>query len=252
MAGAVLSIAIDSREPPGIRDLDFAGLPKVVTTLETGDCMAVCEDGAIVLIERKTPNDLISSIIDGRLADQAARLQAATPWSYVVVHGVLAPAANGKTLADGRQCDCSWAAVQGALLSAQELGIVVVYCAGAADYAPTVLRIAHHDRGAVRISPRRPTLMQSDAETILTSLPGIGETHARGLLEYCQTAAWALAYLTSDERPGRVRGVGPITMQKAREALGLEDWACLRVLPLDWRDNHIPEIPTIEARKETA
>ena len=220
------AVILDSREPAWVQNLTFGDVPVSVAPLTAGDAWLATED-AVIIVERKTFSDLLGSIQDGRLFDQAARMVKLSPWCYLVVQGWASnqgvfPTAFG----DG------WTVhrVEGALATVQQMGIVAVRIGALRqDYHDALLWLAGRKRGDVEITaPRRKAVMQSPGERILCALPGISEVRAQALLDHCATAAWALTYLTG-EGGGKVHGVGPATKEAARQALGLEDTQILAV-----------------------
>lgn len=219
---AIVSCLIDSREPKWVQQLAFEGAPTAVTYLEHGDLLAVCDDGATVLIERKAAGDLLNSLEEGRLFEQLGAMPAITPWSYLVVTGPLQPDAAGNCLAGGSPRLWRWGAVQGAFVTANELGVGVYIAASEHDYAATVLQLVNRRRGDVRTAPQRSTLAITPAAHILAGFPGIGDTHAHALLDYCGSAGLAIQYLTGAYPLTKVPGVGPGTRQRARQALGID------------------------------
>lgn len=215
------AVILDSREPTWVQELTFGDAPVSVAPLTAGDAWLAVEDAAII-VERKTFGDLLGSIQDGRLFDQAARMVRLSPWCYLVVHG---------ELGDARGYKNEWGKhrVEGALATVQQMGVVVVRVGSLClDYHDALLWLAGRKRGEVRITPRREAVMQSPGERVLCALPGISEIRAQALLDHCGTAVWALTYLT-DEGGGKVRGIGPATKEAARQALGLEDNQILAV-----------------------
>lgn len=223
-----IACTVDSREPISVSGLQF-GAPTTVAMLDTGDFLGVCADGIVILVERKEVGDLLNSIADGRLFDQCRRLREATPWAYLVVTGSLQPAMNGKTLANGRQYEWDWASIQGSLLTVQELGVCIIYCAEH-EYIATLHRLADRARGPVRIAPRRAGIPLTPGEMILTSLPGIGDHLAQRILVYCPSPAWALAMLTDMAISAPVPGIGPGIRAGVRRALGLPDDMSMSVM----------------------
>lgn len=223
------AVMIDNREPPYIQRITVGDVVPAVLALPTGDAWLACNDANLV-IERKTIADLLASIADGRLLEQCARMVQASPWCYVVVAGYLA-VKSGMIVNDGQVTQWQHRSVQGALLAVQDLGVEVVYCDGDRDYAATLEWLARRDRGTITIRPqRRNAVMQSPAEALLCALPGVSEIRAAELMRYCGTVAWALSYLTDDDNPNSVPGVGPGTRAKTRQALGLADNEYLGVL----------------------
>jgi ERCC4-type nuclease len=223
----ITAVVIDSREPTWVRSLRLGSVPVAVQELSAGDACLATPD-AMILVERKTPNDLLASIADDRLFNQVAEMRRQTPWTYVVITGTI-DAVMGKVRIDGRSTNWSWQSLQGALATVQELGGVVVYCSGDSEYAPTLEWLAGRNHGTVRIEAKRDAVITTPAESILTALPGISEVRATALLKHCGSAAWALAFL-SNGTSDKVPGIGPSTHQAARAALGLTDDLTLEVV----------------------
>jgi ERCC4-type nuclease len=219
---SITAVLIDRREPPHIQALKFGSAMVAVTMLDYGDMLVTCDDMALLAIERKTASDLLNSIREDRLWAQLAGIKALTPWAYLLVAGDLRCGDDGNAVADGRATGWSWAAVQGALLQAQELGVHVVYCNGDGDVEAAVMRLAarsHHAK--VVIPPAREPRVLTDAERVLFALPGIGPEKAPAILEYCRTGAWALVMLTELTGKEYIPGVGLGIKRAARKAFGL-------------------------------
>lgn len=227
----LLSALIDKNEPPHIKSIKIGNVvPISDKILPTGDVWLACSD-ANLIIERKTPPDLLASIADGRLLDQCARMTNSGPWSYLVVTGYLS-VKSGQVVSNVQVTQWSARSVQGALLTVQELGVEIVYCDGDADFAATLLWLANRKRDAIKIQhQRRDAVLQSAAEMLLCALPGISEKRAGDLLAYSGSAAWALNYLTEDDdAAARVPGIGPATRANVCRALGLKDGEILAVI----------------------
>lgn len=226
---AISAIMIDQREPDYIK----AQFPDAaVTLLETGDAWVACNDGHILLIERKTSDDLLSSLKDGRLLEQISRLvndrinqqlqgKSQTYWPYLIITGTLSPDRNGKAYT-GRETGWAWNAVQGALLTVQELGCYVVHCPSDTEYANTIRMLGNRDREEViDILPQKEALPVDAKSVFLMGLPGIGLERARQILEWSNgILAHALIGLTDT----RIKSpVGEVTRQKIRAFLGLQN-----------------------------
>lgn len=221
---AITAAIIDSREPAWAQTLAFGGAMTAVSLLDAGDLLVTCDDGTLLAVERKQPDDLLNSIRDERLWAQLAGIRKMTPWAYLVVTGDLHCGTDGKVVTDSRGTGWNWASVQGALLRAQEMGVFVVQCAGDDDYEAAVLRLAARShKPEMVVPPAREAIPMSPAERILLSLPGIGPERVSALLEYCKTPAWALSFLTCHDVEGAVTGIGPGTKRAVRQALGLKD-----------------------------
>lgn len=221
----ISAILIDSREPEWLQQLTFGGIPTSVTMLEHGDVLLAMDSGEMIAIERKSPSDFLNTLRDDRLFPQLTGLRALTPWAYLLICGELSRGADGKVFAEGRMTGWAWAAVQGALLTAQELGVFVTYCGGDTDFEAAVLRLGRRDRtGTLRVMPPRQPSILTAGEAALASLPGIGVEKVASLLDYCGSVAVSLQYL-SDPVTGneRVSGIGPVIKANVRKALGLTD-----------------------------
>lgn len=219
---------IDLREPNHILALRFGGVPISPVMLDCGDLWASCDDGAMLIIERKTPSDLLASIKDGRLFQQCAAMRQRSQWCYLVITGVLTDTLDGHVIANGRTSGWRWADVQGALLSVQDLGVSVVTCQGDEQYEDTILRLARRERSTEKsLAPRTQGRTLTPAEQVLTSLPGIGLERAQTLLTYWQgNPARALEWLTWLDTVLELDGIGNGTKHQVRKALGLgpDEW----------------------------
>jgi ERCC4-type nuclease len=226
----LLSVIVDSREPAWCQSLTFGGAPTSVGMLDAGDLLAICDD-AVLTIERKEASDFLNTLRDGRLFPQFARMREVSPWAYLVLVGKIERNLDDTCTVAGRQTNWRWASVQGALLTAQEMGIAIVECVGDRDYEETILRLVNRDRSPMRIHPPRDAALVSDAEAILGALPGVGADRADTLVKYCGSPAWALAFLTEDgSLNDRVPGIGEGVKRRVRKALGLDDDQALSVI----------------------
>ena len=235
------AVLIDSREPPWVQRLAFGGAPVVVAPLEAGGLHAACDDGELLAVGRMTPAVFLRTLRDGRLFTAAAALRRQSRWCYLVITGELRPGANGRCWDAGRETGWRWCAVQGALLTCQEIGVGVAWCLGDLGYESAVLRLAGRTRGPLRTPPPRDVAALDEREALLAALPGIGAARARALLDYCGTPAWVLHFLTEGDAalteaerngavPQEVPGVGAGTKDRVRRLLGLPDDQVLAVI----------------------
>lgn len=222
------AVFLDSREPSHITSLKFGGkIPVAITMLDTGDLWASCDDGSLLIIERKTPSDLLGSIADGRLFQQVAAMRERSQWSYLCVTGILAHTLDGMVITENRTTQWRFDSVQAALLSVQEMGVCVLVCQSDQHYEKAILTLANRDRSGIKVLAQRtqPRVLTAQ-EIVLTSLPGIGIDKAGLLLGECGSAAYALASLTWENTFHEIAGIGDLTKKKVRGALGLkpEEW----------------------------
>jgi ERCC4-type nuclease len=200
-------VLIDHRERgsaiPGA--LVAAGLDVEVTDLPVGDYVL----GLELAIERKGPDDLGASIRDGRIFEQAVRLQS------TFVQAVL--------LLEGEPSGIAEDAWRGAVCRLIEDGFTVLHSLDAEDSAAWIIRLAKRARRAgptirnegPRRSPRHPS---AQAEVMLSVVPGISGTMARSLL-----AAYGSLAAVAAAAPGDLRrhpGIGRVRAARIAEALG--------------------------------
>ncbi len=176
--------------------LAAAGLDVRLSDLPVGDYVL----GAGLAVERKGPHDLGASIRDGRIFDQAVRLQSAFAQAVLLLEG------EPRGIAED-----AW---RGAVCRLVEDGFTVLHSLDAEDSAAWVVRLAKRARRpgptstthGPRRSPRHPS---AQAEAMLSVVPGISTTMARSLLaSYGSLAAVAGAApdgLRSHPGIGRVR-----------------------------------------------
>lgn len=219
----VESVLVDQREPSTtVEELRaaFPDVPVATALLDTGDAWLATSDGALLVVERKTPQDLLSSIDDGRLFAQVAQMREVSAWAYLVVTGPVMCGSDGLVWLERRSTRWNYDAVQGALVSVQESGVAVVTCRDR-DYGGCLGRLASRSRGVSRVPPSRPIGLAGPGEVALAALPGIGPERVDALLTYCGTPALALVYLSGNGNGESVPGVGPKTRAAVRHALGL-------------------------------
>lgn len=240
----ILAMQIDSREdgwlkswqgnPPAL----FSSVPIITAALEIGDARIICADGYTISVERKTPSDFLSSIPNDHIFDQVARMMidktttGALP--YLVITGeILRNPNSGMCIIPGSKHGdgWNWNAVQGALLTIQEAGVPIIFCAGDMEYAPTLDRLAGRNKTTMIINPQKEIMPLTPQERVLCAFDGIGPETAAGILEKCGTLAWSLDYLTdlSPETP-KIPGVAMGKKMAIIKTLQLEDDNTLAVI----------------------
>jgi len=217
----ITSIMIDSREPQSVQHLNTGA---VVTALDVGDLWATTDDGHILIIERKTTEDLLASIKDERLFTQAAALadkrkENQMYYPYLVVEGFISSDNQGKVITNRGVTGWNYNAVMGALLTVQEMGIPIVYCREG-DYLGCVKRLGDRSRDAVTIYPSRATHALGDGAAVLLALPGIGPEMLNRIWQETTTLANALCILSD---PLADSSVPAGTRKRIRKVMGLKD-----------------------------
>jgi DNA excision repair protein ERCC-4 len=181
-----------------------AGLDVQLTDLPVGDYVL----GLDLAVERKSSADLGASIRDGRIFDQAVRMQSAFAQAVLMVEGEpsgIAPDA--------------W---RGAVCRLVEDGFTVLHSLDVEDSAAWIIRLAKRARRAGPTNhtdgPRRAQRHPSaQAEAILSVVPGISTVMARSLLsDFGSVAAVAAA---APEGLRRHPGIGRVRAARLGEAL---------------------------------
>lgn len=187
------AIMIDSREPDFIK----AQFPEAaITLLDAGDAWIACDDGQLLQIERKTTDDFLNSLRDGRLMEQVTKITFArqaqqlkgekpTQWAYLVITGVFQVGANGNAFSNGRETGWNWNAIWGALLTVQEMGCLVTFAPSDTEYARVTLSLASRSReDVIDILPHRMPVPLDAKTAFLTGLPGIGIERAKEIMQW--------------------------------------------------------------------
>lgn len=199
-------VLVDHRERnSAIPDaLASVGLDVRLTDLPVGDYVL----GPGLAVERKGPQDLGASIRDGRIFEQAVRLQSAFTQAVLLVEG------EPQGIAED-----AW---RGAVCRLIEDGFTVLHSLDAEDSAAWIVRLAKRARRAGPTTPtygprRAPRHPSAQAEAMLSIVPGISSTMARSLLaSYGSLAAVAAA------APEGLRGhpgIGKVRAARLAEAL---------------------------------
>ena len=152
---------------PGL--LLLAGVEIVEAQLGVGDYLV----SERLCIERKSSEDFVASLKDGRLFDQADRLNAAYERAVIVIEGK--PRMRRNT-------------VDGALASLIRRGLSVITVRELDQSASLITRMAIQEARAGVCAPRRvktkrPERLHDEvSEDLLASLPGVSIGRARALL----------------------------------------------------------------------
>src|SRR3954453_19053396 len=199
-------VLVDHRERGSAipEDLTAAGLDVRLTDLPVGDYVL----GLGLAVERKGPHDLAASVRDGRIFDQAVRLQSAFAQAVLMLEG------EPRGIAED-----AW---RGAVCRLVEDGFTVLHSLDAEDSAAWIIRLAKRARRAgptphtegPRRAPRHPS---AQAEVMLSVIPGISTTMARGLL-----AAYGSLAAVAEAAPEGLRGhpgIGRVRAARLAEAL---------------------------------
>ncbi len=244
----ITAVMIDQREPDWVKSLTFGNAPVSHGVLDAGDFWIVTDDNKMLVIERKTPNDFLNTLKEERLFVQMAGLQELRKqgyWAYLMITGEMQRGANGHVITD-RETGWSWNAVEGALLSIEEMGIFVTRCAGDTDLEAAIVRLGERSRDEKMIlPPARIGKVLGLRAGFLCGLPGIGPEKVSEILDYCHTPAWALCALTDETT--QIPGVGQGIKNNVRYTLGLKDNEQFGIV-LDQHENEVLTILPLGAQ----
>jgi hypothetical protein len=233
MMNPILSIAIDAQSEPSLKAFDRTGLP--VSLLPLGDpktMLLMCHDGTLIAVRYTTAHGLLHDLQYHTLLPTVAQLRDRSKWCYLIISGNLHSSDNGYAVANGITTRWQWTAVQGALLSIQELGVAVIHMQSEAQLHTTVQNLAKRNHQLQRMRIPKEPLFTTPSEEVLLSLPGIGDERCDALLRFAGgNAARALECLTDPAM--EIPSIGPDTKTKARQALGLSEKEFLAVVPVD-------------------
>jgi len=176
-------VLVDTREHAEevVRYIKESGCGVVKTKLEVGDYVA----GRFVF-ERKSVQDFINSIIDGRLFDQATRLREAKLRPVIVIEGNL--------WEELRYREISPNAVLGAQLALHGMEIGVLYTVDKTQTGALLCLAAKKEikSGVKTPKVRKKADVRSLQIAFLASLPGIGPKRAEEFLRRYGTPLNAL------------------------------------------------------------
>ncbi|AMQ17670.1 DEAD/DEAH box helicase [Thermococcus peptonophilus] len=198
-------VYVDSRElrsgvPKHLREL---GAEVEVRTLDVADYVVSEEVG----IERKSANDFIQSIIDGRLFDQVERLKRAYEKPVIIIEGELYGIRNVHPNA-----------IRGAIAAVTlDWGVPVLFSSGPEETAQFIYLMAKREqeerKKEVRLRSEKKALTLAERQRLIVEgLPNVSATLAKRLLKHFGNVE--RVFTATEEELKEVEGIGP---KKARE-----------------------------------
>ena len=205
-----LRIIIDEREKKsGIPNLLIAiGIKTEIKTLQIGDYIV----GPETVVERKSIQDLISSVFDGRLFDQCSRLKEHFQYPILLVEG---------NVDEIESITENPLVFYGALSTiAIDFKIPIIPTPNASHTAKLLVSLCSKKesiKGPFLKKIKKSNNIQKQQLSVLCSLPGIGEKTAIRILEKYDSPFIALS-ATSKEL-GKIPGLGETRAKKIKGML---------------------------------
>jgi hypothetical protein len=179
-----MALTIDSREHDLIRALQAGGVPHAVATLDAGDLAVAATAGGppVLVLERKTWADFAASIVDGRYAEQKARLsrlrQGGGPTVGFLLEGAM-PARGGAPGRGGLSAARYKGLLSAQLSTALRDGFPSLYTQSLADTVATLTLLVERcaagaDRPLLRAAGAPPA-----AHRDVVSAPPLSKSHAQ-------------------------------------------------------------------------
>jgi Fanconi anemia group M protein len=182
---AELSVIVDNRERNTdlLCELESLGLKIAIDTLPVGDYIVSDR----VCIERKTISDFESSIVTGRLFEQAARLSEAYERPIIMIEG------------EKEEFRMKGAVISGAIASLYiDYDIPVITTFDAKESAQMIKYVVKHEQeGKTRVPSvkggARSFTQSQFMEKIIGNIPGVGIETAKNLLDHFGTVQSVIA-----------------------------------------------------------
>lgn len=203
-------VVVDSREyntaQDVVEELKGLGCEVIVSTLAVGDYVLSSE----VAVERKRAMDLVNSIIDGRLFEQAEGLVEEYQEPYILIEGDLWVSVANRGISAN--------AVVAALAKVSRMGVKTLWTMDESSTAYAIYSLATATGGVLKVVGRRKSMPIRELQIgLLASLPGIGVRRAVKLLKIYGTPLNALTNYR--QWSSRLGGLSPSTMFMIRKVL---------------------------------
>ena len=168
-----------------------------------------------ITIERKTANDFLMSIVDGRLFRQLSNLKKYCANPILLIEG------------NPYETDLNFdpMAIKGALISAQVIWYIpVVFSQSKEDTREILMMIGRQDEAYIDVVPLRggyrPKRLKSKQLYLLQGLPQVGPMLAKRLIEHFRSVSNIIN--ASTEELMEVEGIGRVSAEKIRRVLDAE------------------------------
>jgi ERCC4-type nuclease len=212
-------ILVDSREPVAI-----ASYMKDVTrvTLPDGDYVFFSHDGKKVIVERKTPGDLLTSFQTGRFQDQVKRVVGDADYPFLLIEGHMFATKDGFVKFGSQELRWLFTSVQNILVTAQLTGMYMLFSDNNEGTARVIESLYEYFQKEEHLSIMRPKVFKifdddvtTVRESIVSMVPGFGPELAKRLIERFGTPIEV--FLADEGLLTSVKGVGKSKFNKMVE-----------------------------------
>jgi len=199
-------VICDYREKETIELLKKIGVNINVRSLEVGDF--VCSQR--IVIEKKTHSDFVSSIIDGRIFEQARGLKNNFERPIVLIEGYSTREINENALK---------AAIASLVV---DYGISLINTKNPMDTAKTIYWIARKEQEELKHElafkvGKKPEDRKKLKEFIISGIPGISTVLSKRLLEHFESVEKIFA--ADEDELRSIKGIGEKLAKKIRKIL---------------------------------
>lgn len=208
-------IWVDFREPESISE---ALLPLSVRTgLKYGDYQFTGYGNTKICIERKEAGDLITSTINGHLAEQVNKMVKSVDVAILLIEGFLTSTSDGKVRTRTGISRITWAALWNSLMTLQlENGLALDFSPNN-YFTPKRIKQAYNyfqkeEHTSNRREMRSYPSSLTDAEKLLCGFPGIDTIRSKQILKYFHSPITFLA--APKEEKLKVKSLGPVIVEK--------------------------------------
>ncbi|HLD00619.1 MAG TPA: DEAD/DEAH box helicase [Candidatus Nanoarchaeia archaeon] len=202
---SVISILADHREKDNkvVKELIELNVAVKTAQLNSADYILSGQVG----VELKKIPDFVASIIDGRLLDQMKELRANFPKSILIIEGE-------EDIYGVRKIHPN--AIRGMLASITlDFNIPILYTKNPQDTALLLAIMAKREQGkdsGLSLPNQKPSTISEQQEYFISSLPGIGLSGAKKILEQLQTIKNLVN--SNPQQLQELEGIGPKTAEK--------------------------------------
>jgi DNA excision repair protein ERCC-4 len=215
-------ILVDIHEPQPI----LMGLGSLAcrVALPTGDYSFYGEGAKKVIVERKTPADLLNAISTGRFQDQIVRTIMESDYALVLIEGAFSATKDGFIRYGGVTSSFPYTGVMDLLLTCQLSGAYLVTSSGQDNTVAVLKSLYHYFQKPEHVSLQRPKRFKlfpddinTQREALMCAIPGIGPEMAKRLLAHF--GAPINVFLADEGELMAVDGVGKAKVKTLVEIL---------------------------------